>query len=128
MEKQDRNDDAILLRLPKELKEELQKQAHLNGRRITAEINTRLRVSLAARGPTLQGILAREAFPNQADPSDATTRLSTAHGDDLPYNGTSEGTPGYVNRETLHATDAAMLDIWRALPTEKKLALLSLLR
>jgi hypothetical protein len=114
MEKPDKNNDAILLRLPKELKEELQKQANINGRRITAEINTRLRISLGANGPTLQTILAREAFADKT-PGIAPSAPTPSTGPD-------------GQAVTLSGIDMAMLRIFHSLPVEKQLALVSLFK
>ena len=108
MDKPDKNNAAILLRLPEDMKEALQKQANINGRRITAEINTRLKVSLAAHGPTLQGILAREAFPS-------------------PVHKVEQERAPYGNG-TISELDKAMLAVFRAMPVEKQLALLSLFK
>jgi hypothetical protein len=59
-----KNDASVLLRLPSELKTRLLREAAMNGRRITAEINLRLSASLGAdRGlapaaPVEQDLLA----------------------------------------------------------------------
>lgn len=111
MEKPDKNNAAILLRLPEDMKEELQKQANINGRRITAEINTRLKISLAAKGPTLQGILAREAF-----------------GDNTPTPPLTAEDPRASYGNQLSDIDKAILAVVRAMPPEKQLALLSLFK
>jgi hypothetical protein len=116
MEKLERNNDAILLRLPSDLKEELQKQANLNGRRITAEINTRLKISLGAQGPTLQAILAREEAARTA-PGIAPSAPNTPH---------TTGPQGQAVHLSSH--DMAMLRVFHALPVEKQLALLSLFK
>lgn len=116
MEKTQKNNDALLLRLPAELKADLQKQADANGRRITAEINTRLRVSLAAHGPTLQGILAREADAKKLPPSYTAGPTPALTAND---NGPAPA---------LSSLDRAMLDVFHAMPVEKQLALLSLFK
>lgn len=113
MEKPEKNNDALLLRLPAELKAELQRQADQNGRRITAEINTRLRISLAAQGPTLQGILAREAFAGTA-PGIAPSNPPGTGPADQPVK--------------LSDVDMEMLRIFHALPIHKQLALVSLFK
>lgn len=117
MEKPEKNDDALLLRLPSELKAELQRQADKNGRRITSEINTRLRVSLAAQGPTLQGILAREEAGKVLPASYTDARNAAVHhvNDNGPANAFTD-------------IDRAMLVVFHNLPPEKQLALLSLFR
>lgn len=98
----------LLLRMPLELKNQLQKEANLQGRKLTQEINMRLRVSLAAHGPTLQGILAREAFPS-------------------PVHKVEQERAPYGNG-TISDLDRAMLSVFRAMPPEKQLALLSLFK
>ncbi len=68
------NNSALLLRLPEELKAALQKQAFANGRRITAEINTRLRESLKPTpGPT-------NLPPSYTTPHASTTQAANEAG------------------------------------------------
>jgi hypothetical protein len=116
MEKQTKNNDALLLRLPAELKAELQRQANINGRRITAEINTRLRASLdqnVASSPVLAAAELSLRLPKRyTDPHAATIVHAKCNG------------PDYA----LTDIDQAMLDVFHALPVEKQLALLSLFR
>lgn len=113
MSAEEANNATLMIRLPSELKAELMKQAALNGRRITTEINMRLRVSLGGKGPTLQSILAREAEAKAAayrgDPEE-----------DLPASDSAA-----VPTSNL---DQAMLKVFHALPVEKQLALLSLFK
>lgn len=78
----------------------------------------RLKVSLAAHGPTLQNILAREAAGIAPAPPSYTARPTATNS---PAN---EKSPDY----TLTGIDQAMLAIFRAMPPEKQLALLSLFR
>ncbi len=120
MEKPEKNNDALLLRLPAELKAELQRQADANGRRITAEINTRLRISLGGKGPTLQGILAREAERKGtiSNPPPSYTAGPT------PALTTNDNGPAPAHTDL----DRAMLDVFRKMPVEKQLALLSLFK
>jgi hypothetical protein len=105
----------LLLRMPVDLKAELQVHADAQGRKLTQEINIRLRNSLPAKGPTLQGILAREA-------QDKT----------FSYPSGPQATAHHINdngpASALSDTDQAMLQVFRALPVEKQLALLSLFR
>lgn len=118
MEKSERNDASILLRLPEELKIALQKQAYANGRRITAEINTRLRESLEPKhGPTLTTILTREQVA-KALPASYTAVHTPV------LNHTNDNGPAPV----LSDLDRAMLTVFHQLPVEKQLALLSLFR
>lgn len=104
-----------VLRLPPELKEELAKRALENDRSLSKEITIRLKVSLAARGPTLQGILAREA--------DAKNGTGIA-----PVPTTAPDDPWAKAGEKLHPTESAMLQVFRALPADKQLALLTLFK
>lgn len=94
------NDATILLRLPADLKAELLRAAAVSGRRITAEVNTRLRQSF-------------EAAPSNYGP----THLSTHHS-------AQEKSPA----DLLTETDRAMLAVFRRMPVEKQLALLSLFK
>ena len=107
MEKPDKNDAALLLRLPQELKASLQRQANINGRRITAEINIRLRDSL---NPPAPGI------------APTPPRYSLDH----PSSGgvLKQQSPPYA----LTDIDRAMLSVFHRLPPEKQLALLSLFK
>lgn len=104
-----------VLRLHPDLRAALEKLAAENNRSLTKEIQARLLVSVNARGPTLQGILAREADPKtqRYSSTDATTVFNI-----------KEKSPAGV----LSDTDQAMLEIFRAMPVEKQLALLSLFR
>lgn len=93
------NDATLMLRLPSELKAELMRAAAINKRKVTTEVIERLQNSrLAAAGYA---------------PSDATT---LAHA--------KEKDPAYA----LSGIDQAMLEVFRRLPPEKQLALLSLFR
>lgn len=111
----------LLLRLPAKLKADLQAEADRQGRKLTQEINMRLRVSLGASGPTLQGILAREAFggSDAAAPGIAPSA----------YTQTQPCTTG-PNGQPVHLSDhdMQMLRIFHALSVEKQLALLSLFK
>ena len=98
----------VLVRMTPELKDRLQAESVVNQRSLTQEITTRLRVSLDAHGPTLQGILAREAFPSP---------VHKAEHERAPY-----------GNGTISELDKAMLAVFRAMPVEKQLALLSLFK
>lgn len=90
----------VLVRMQNELKAQLVREAQSYGRSLTAEINLRLRESLKPNyGPTLTAIVEKEALAKGSEKS-----------------------------SDLHATDLAMLTVFRSLPVEKQLALLSLLR
>lgn len=105
----------VLVRMTNEQKDLLLKHAKQNGRTLTGEINARLKTSLGAHGPTLQGILAREAEAKAAayrgDPKEALPPSD---------NGTAAAPPSDLDR--------AMLQVFHAMPVEKQLALLSLFK
>lgn len=103
----------FLLLMREDLRADLEKASEENGRTLTAEINARLRVSLGGKGPTLQGILAREAFGD----TPPTTPLNTQHQEAANY-----------SNPTLSDIDRAILQVVRAMPPEKQLALLSLFK
>lgn len=100
----------FLLAMPEDVRVAIERAAFVNGRTVTAEINLRLKSTLQAE--TTQAPSERKgnayALPN------APTVLHTAN-DNGP---TSD----------LTGTDKAMLDVFRAMPPEKQLALLSLFR
>lgn len=92
------NDATLMLRLPSELKAELMRAAAMNGRKVTTEVIERLQKS-------------RTTPPYGID--NRATRIHTNdNGPDSPLSG----------------FDQAILDVFRRLPPEKQLALLSLLR
>lgn len=103
-----------VLRLHPDLRDELIRIAEKNNRSLTKEIAIRLQVSLAASGPTLQGILAREAF------ADKTPGIAPSA--PTPSTGPS-GQPVHLSDH-----DMQMLRIFHALSVEKQLALLSLFK
>lgn len=106
----------LLLRLPVQLKAALQVEADRQGRKLTQEVNIRLRESLGmVHGPTLTSILERERLGLPLRPTAVNK-------------GAPEGQDTTTAEETMHPADALMLDLWRRLTPEKKLALLSLLR
>ncbi|MCO5109996.1 MAG: hypothetical protein M9929_04015 [Burkholderiaceae bacterium] len=93
------NDATLMLRLPSELKAELMRAAAINKRKVTTEVIERLQNSrLVSVGYT------------------ASTAATLVH--------TKEKGPA----DTLSGTDQAMLEVFRRLPPEKQLALLSLFR
>lgn len=95
------NDATLLLRLPASLKEQLMRSAAINGRRITAEINIRLESSL------------KDPMPPSYSAPRSPARLAT-----------KEESPA----DLLSETDRAMLAVFRRMPVDKQLALLSLFR
>ena len=99
------------LRLHPDVRAELVRIAFVNGRSLSKEISVRIEASLkadAAPAPTPTSAPASYTTPN------TPTVLHTAN-DKGPAS-------------TLSGTDQAMLDVFRALPPEKQLALLSLFR
>lgn len=116
-----------VLRLHPELRDALIRLAAANGRSLTKEIAARLQASLRANGPTLQAILAREEAAHLAPaptPAIAPVPPSYLPGPIGPGHRVSEKCPPLA----LTGIDQAMLDVFRALPPEKQLALLSLFR
>lgn len=103
------NDATILLRLPADLKAALTRAAAANGRRITSEVNLRLKASFDA--------------PQDTYPSSAPTVLSTAHAAPIGIEA-KDKSPA----DLLTELDRAMLGVFRRMPPEKQLALLSLFR
>lgn len=106
----------LLLRIPVELKAALQRQADFQGRKLTQEINIRLRNSLSAHGDTAQKFLAKELNGN-LPASYTAEHTATA----MPINDNGPAS-------ALSDTDRAMLQVFRAMPVEKQLALLSLFK
>lgn len=100
----------FLLQMRADLRHDLDKAAIANGRTLTAEINARL----------------RESFKEAAMPPQTTIRN---HGTVI-YSPTPEPSVvktsdnGLVNSDL----DAALLQVFRAMPVEKQLALLSLFK
>lgn len=95
------NDATLMLRLPSELKAELMRAAAINKRKVTTEVIERLQNS---------------RMPPKLVYS-ATPRADAAH----PAN---DNGPAH----SLSGIDQAMLEVFRRLPAEKQLALLSLFR
>lgn len=109
----------FLLLMPEEIREGIELAAKKNNRTLTKEINTRLRISLSAQGPTLQTILAREAFGSAeaAAPGIAPS---------APITPPSTGPQGQAVH--LSDIDMEMLRIFHTLPIHKQLALVSLFK
>ena len=96
-----------VLRLHPDMRAELVRLAYVNGRSLSKEIAVRLETSLKNEGATQPRPATYSAAP-------APTVLHTAN-DNGPAS-------------TLSGTDQAMLEVFRRLPPEKQLALLSLFR
>lgn len=105
MEQAEKNDSAILLRLPGELKAALLQQAAVNGRRITAEINIRLRDSLKPQAPAAGAL----QYPVGTSPRPSLVE---------------EKTRDLRNSEL----EEAILSVIRGMPPEKQLAFLTLFK
>lgn len=97
----------LLLRIPADLKAELQAQADQQGRKLTQEINIRLRNSLA------HGVRDTAAGTSYATPLVATLAGQL-----------SKKAP----TSALTDIDRAMLDVFHTMPPDKQLALLTLFR
>lgn len=93
----------VLVRMPASLKQRLAKAAFVNNRKVTQEINLRLESSFAANEPYALPPLVTRVIASDQTAVDAS------------------GGP-------LSNTDQVMLAVFRALPAEKQLALLSLFR
>ena len=99
------NNASLLIRLPTEMKADLARAAAINGKKVNTEVVERLAASLAAS--------VTNPNPNPyTRPNAPTVALTNDHG---PAGAISD-------------TDRAMLEIFRKMPVEKQLALLSLFR
>lgn len=101
MAKTTNNDATLLLRLPSELKAELARAAAIHGQKLNSEVIERLEKSCKAP-PLLYSSTPHQVGGVAANEKDPEGPLS--------------------------GTDQAMLEIFRKLPPEKQLALLSLFR
>ena len=107
MEIKDKNNASMLLRLPEDLKAALQREAYANGRRITSEINTRLRESLKNPSASIA--------PSLPAGSQNASNVAQAINENGEVISVSE-------------MDRAVLNVFHKLTPEKQLALLSLFR
>lgn len=96
----------VVLRMRPEMKAQLMKLAVKNGRSLSKEIVLRLEQSLK---------IPPDAF---------TLTLGTP----VPVPGIREGAPAPYAAAKLNTFEQAMLEVFRALPAEKQLALLSLFK
>lgn len=103
------SDAQLLLRLPQELKTALQRAATIEGRTLTAEANLRLQKSFDASTGYIQTNLGSRHEVNDA------SRDNTSANSNWPASDLSD-------------TDRAMLNVFRRMPPEKQLALLSLFK
>jgi hypothetical protein len=99
-------DVPVLLRLPADIKNGLARLATLHGRKMAAEINIRLRESLRMEMEGGRPLL--DPGPRAPGPWDPGSQLQTL--------------------DDKHDGDVSLLELWNALSTEKKLAILTLMR
>lgn len=104
----------VLVRMENELKAALVAASRQHGRTLTGEINIRLRNSLALPAPAA------------ADKASATKphKYPAGHAPTVLHINNQSPDPA----AQLSELDRAMLDVYRALPVEKQLALLSLFK
>ena len=107
-----RDVQPTVLRLHPDVRAELVRIAFVNGRSLSKEIAVRIEASLKADAASAPA--APPSGPASYSAPNTPTVLHTAN-DKGPAS-------------TLSGTDQAMLDVFRALPPEKQLALLSLFR
>lgn len=98
------NNASLLIRLPAEMKADLARAAAINGKKVNTEVVERLGASLAA------SVTHPNPYVGGAQPP------TVVHTND-------HGPAGSIS-----GTDRAMLELFRKMPVEKQLALLSLLR
>lgn len=110
----------VLVRMSTELKASLQREAFVHHRKLTQEINMRLQASLDQEtGPSPTGEPDSPPLPPFPPRLHPCARANTPTV--LPTN--DNGPAG-----ALSDTDQAILEVFRALSVEKRLALLALLR
>jgi hypothetical protein len=132
-----KNDATVLLRLPSELKAALTKSALAHGRRITAEINIRLYNSLKEQ-PEFHDVLSSvdtsdrgRSWPLQHLEREAARAEESTGGN--PFGESLPLPPPNVPddwMETHRVTplEHRLLHVFRGLPPEKQLALISLFK
>lgn len=114
----------LLLRIPSELKAELQREANFQGRKLTQEINIRLRNSLLTdKAPTLAQYRATKQAGHAGTTPYPTSTTQVHHTNNVNPEPNDKGPAN-----ALTDIDRAMLDVFHTLPPEKQLALLSLFR
>lgn len=97
--------------MPDDVRAAIERAAFVSGRTLTAEINMRLEASLRSEA---------EAQPQSTKPLASYTSPTAP----TVRHTTNDKGPA----STLSGTDQAMLEVFRSLPPEKQLALLSLFR
>jgi hypothetical protein len=103
--------------MPTQLKAALQREANTQGRKLTQEINIRLRDSLKPLSPGITTNILSVTGPKSLPSSYSAQPTATAHpiNDNGPANALTD-------------IDRAMLAVFHTLPPEQQLALLSLFR
>lgn len=105
----------FLLAMPDDVRTGVERAAFTHGRTVTAEINQRLRASLAA-----------DAYPHgeKTDIDHFRPKAGAVSEplDNMVYLSATD------NQRPLSETDLAMLEVFRRMPPEKQLALLSLFK
>lgn len=105
----------LLLRLPTQLKADLQRHATAQGRKLTQEVVIRLTASLA---------MAAEQGVAPISLNYASRPMATVMHTNDPAHGTQHASLDHH----VTAIDAAMLKMFKAMPHEKQLSLLTLLK
>lgn len=114
--------------MPEDVRVAIERAAFVSGRTVTAEINMRLKASLEAQdGPPSSSLSRHQSeepytLVSDIDPPGGPKRVVVARVGDTQ-----------ISKEkslvsALSGTDQAMLEVFRSLPPEKQLALLSLFR
>lgn len=106
-----RRPPRFLLAMPDDLRGMIEREAAVNGRTVTAEINLRLRETFATRVSALP--------PSYMEPNRVTVSFSPPEG---------QSANDFSRPLGLSSTDQAMLEVFRKMPPEKQLALLSLFK
>lgn len=114
MEKEEQT--QLLLRLPANLKHDLQRCASMQGRKLTQEVVIRLKASLEH---TNKPGIAPSQSPSYQQPPMATVLHTNDPAHDIGQS---------LASHHITAIDAVMLKVFKAMPPEKQLALLSLLK
>ena len=107
-----RDVQPTVLRLHPDVRAELVRIAFVNGRSLSKEIAVRIEASLKA-----------DAAPAPAAPPTGPASYSAPNTPTVLHTANDKGPAS-----TLSGTDQAMLEVFRGLPPEKQLALLSLFR
>jgi len=115
----------FLLAMPDELRAAIKRAAYIAGRTETAEINMRLAASLRTSAPP--SVPALTTAHSWTNPRTETTPIGSA-GVPLTYPNHATQALTTNDRPSLSDHDQAILAIFRQLPPDKQLSLLTLLR